>query len=75
MKKRRYSEEQIAFALQEAEQGTPVAEIYRKLEVAEQTYYRWKKKYGEMLPSDKKRLKQRAERRETQEVDYGYDSR
>ena len=73
MKKRRFSEEKIAFALQQAEQGIPVAEIYRKLEVAEQTYYRWKKKYGEMLPSDKKRIKQQAEKREAQEVGYGYE--
>jgi putative transposase len=58
MKKIRYTEEQIAFALQQAEHGTPVAEICRKLGVTEQTYYRWKKKYGGMLPSDMKRLKQ-----------------
>ena len=58
MKKSRYTEEQIAFALQQAEHGTPVAEICRKLGVTEQSFYRWKKKYGGMLPSDIKRLKQ-----------------
>ena len=68
MKKRRYSEEQIVFAQQQAEQGISVAEIYRKLEVAEKTYYRLKKKYGEMLPSYKKRIKQRTEKRENQEI-------
>ena len=58
MKKTRYSEEQIAFALKQAELGTPVNEVCRKLGVAEQTFYRWKQKYGGMLPSDMKRLKQ-----------------
>lgn len=58
MKKSRYTEEQIAFALKQAELGTPVAEVCRKLGVTEQSFYRWKKKYGEMLPSDMKKLKQ-----------------
>lgn len=58
MKKNRYTEEQIAFALKQAELGTPVAEVCRKLGVTEQSFYRWKKKYGEMLPSDMKKLKQ-----------------
>lgn len=58
MKKSRYTEEQIAFALKQAELGTPVLEVCRKLGVSEQTYYRWKNKYGGMLPSDIKRLKQ-----------------
>ncbi len=40
MKKSRYTEEQIAFALKQAEMGTPVAEVCRKLGVAEQTFYR-----------------------------------
>ena len=58
MRKSRYTEEQIAFALQQAEDGTPVAEVCRKLGVTEQSFYRWKKKYGGMLPSDMKKLKQ-----------------
>ena len=33
-------------ALRQAEAGTPVAEICRKLEVTETTFYRWRKKYG-----------------------------
>ena len=57
MKKGRYTEEQIAFALQQAEHGTPVAEVCRKMGVTEQSFYRWKKKYGGMLPSDMKKLK------------------
>ena len=58
MRKSNYTEEQIAFALKQAELGTPVGEVCRKLGVTEQTFYRWKSKYGGMLPSDMKRLRQ-----------------
>ena len=46
MKKSKFSEEQIAFALRQAETGTRVAETCRKMGISEQTFYRWKKKYG-----------------------------
>ena len=58
MKESSFTDEQIAFALKQAETGTPVAEIIRKLEISEQTYYRWKKKYAGLLPSELKRLRQ-----------------
>ena len=58
MKKSNYTEEQISFALKQAELGMPVSEVCRKLGIAEQTFYRWKSKYGGMLPSDMKRLRQ-----------------
>ena len=58
MKKSRYTEEQIAFVLKQAELGISVEEICRKIGITEQTFYRWKTKYGGMLPSDMKRLKQ-----------------
>jgi transposase-like protein len=48
MKKSRFTEAQIAFALRQAESGTPVAEIIRKLGIAEQTFYRWKKRFAGM---------------------------
>jgi len=48
MKKRRYTEEQIAFALRQAESDTPVAEIVCKMGISEQTFYRWKKKCAGM---------------------------
>jgi len=44
--KTRYTEAQIVFALRQAEAGTPVSEVIRKMGVAEQTFYRWKKKYA-----------------------------
>jgi len=47
MKRKRYTEPQIVFALQQAESGTPVAEIcLRRMGVAEQTFYRWKRRYA-----------------------------
>lgn len=41
--KKRYTEQQIAFALRQAATGTPIAEITRKMGVSEATFYRWKK--------------------------------
>ena len=58
MKKTRYTEEQIAYALRQAELGTPVAEVVRKMGVSEQTYYRWKKQYAGMGVGEIRRLKQ-----------------
>lgn len=58
MKKSQFSEEQIAFALQQAAHGTPVAEVIRKMGVSEQTFYRWKKKYSGLGPSELRRLRQ-----------------
>ena len=58
MKKSAYTDEQIAYALKQAETGTPVAEVIRKMGISEQTFYRWKKKFNGMLPSDVRRLRQ-----------------
>jgi putative transposase len=58
MKKSRFSEQQIAFALRQAEGGTPVAEICRKRGISEQTYTRWKKKFAGMGVAEVRRLKQ-----------------
>ena len=46
MRKSAFTEEQIALALRQAEGGTTVGEICRKLQVSEATFYRWKKKFG-----------------------------
>jgi len=58
MKRKRYTELQIAFALRQAESGTPVAEITWKIGVSEQTFYRWKRKFSGMGVADVRRLKQ-----------------
>jgi putative transposase len=48
MKKSRFTEEQIAFALRQAEHGTSIEEITRKLGVSQQTFYRWRRKFAGM---------------------------
>jgi putative transposase len=58
MKKSKFSEQQIAFALQQAEGGTSVAEVCRKMGIAEATFYRWKQLYGGLLPSELRKLRQ-----------------
>ena len=58
MKKRRFSIEQITVVLQQAEQGVPVGELCRKVGISEQSFYRWKKVYGGLQPSEARELKQ-----------------
>jgi putative transposase len=58
MKRSRFSEQQIAFILRQAEEGTTVEEVCRKAGISEATYYVWRKKYGGLMPSEMKRLKQ-----------------
>jgi len=58
MKKSAYTDEQITYALKQAETGTPVKEVIRRMGISEQTFYRWKKKFNGMLPSDVRRLRQ-----------------
>jgi len=58
MKKTKYTDEQIAYALRQAETGTAVAEVCRKMGISEATYYNWKKKYGGLGVSELRRLKQ-----------------
>ena len=57
MKKSRFTEQQIAFALKQAETGLPVEEVCRKLGISQQTFYRWKKKFGGLDVSEVRRLK------------------
>ena len=62
MKKSRYTEEQVAYALRLAESGTPVADVCRQTGIAEATFYLWKKKYGSLGVPEVRELRQMRER-------------
>jgi putative transposase len=58
MKRSKFSEAQIAFVLRQSEEGTSVEEVCRKTGISQATFYAWKKKYGGLMPSEMKRLRQ-----------------
>ena len=58
MKRKRFTQEQIAYALRQAEGGVPVDEVIRRLGISENTFYRWKKKFAGMGVGEIRRLKQ-----------------
>ena len=58
MKKSKFTEEQIAFALRQAEAGTPVEQVCRKLSISQATFFRWKKRFGGMGTAEPRRLRQ-----------------
>lgn len=58
MKKSKFTDQQIAFALKQAETGTPIDEVCRKLGISQQTFYRWKKKFAGLGTEELRRLKQ-----------------
>lgn len=68
MNKSRFTELQIAFSRQQAESGTTIGEVYRKIDVSEQTFCRWKKRYGGLMPSELRRLKQLEEKNTRQRL-------
>ena len=57
MKRSRFTEEQIAYALRQAEAGTPVADVCRQLGVSEATFYVWKKKFANLGVTELRRLR------------------
>ena len=58
MRASRFTEQQIVAALRQAESGTPVVEVCRKLGIAEQTFYRWKRKFARMGIAELRRLRE-----------------
>jgi len=58
MKRSKFSEEQIAYALRQVEAGTPASDVCRQLGVSEATFYAWKKKYAHLGVSELRRLRQ-----------------
>lgn len=58
MRTSKYSPEQIARVLRQAESGTPIVEICRKLQLTEQTFFRWRKKFAELGTPEIRELRQ-----------------
>jgi putative transposase len=58
MKRSKFTEEQVAYALRQAESGTPVSDVCRQLGVSESTFFLWKKKYAHLGVSELRRLRQ-----------------
>lgn len=58
MKASKFSEAQIAFVLKQADEGTSVAEVCRKAGISDATFYNWRKRYGGMMPSEVRKLRQ-----------------
>lgn len=58
MKKTKFTEAQIVFALKQSETGVSVGEVCRKMGISEATFYNWKKKYGGLGVAELRRLKQ-----------------
>ncbi|WP_018616370.1 transposase, partial [Segetibacter koreensis] len=58
MKKSKFTEAQIVFAIKQSETGVSVEEVCRKMGITQATFYNWKKKYGGLGISELRRLKQ-----------------
>ncbi|KFA16019.1 transposase [Xanthomonas vasicola pv. musacearum NCPPB 4392] len=58
MKKSKFTEAQIAFALKQAETGTTVEEICRKMGISQATFYAWREKFGGLGIAELRRLRQ-----------------
>ena len=58
MKRKRFAQEEIVKILQEAESGVKVGDLVRRHGITEQTFYRWRSKYGGLQVNEAKRLKE-----------------
>lgn len=58
MKRSKFTEAQIVFALRQADTGVKVSEVCRKMGISEATFYNWKKKYGGLGVTELRRLRQ-----------------
>jgi putative transposase len=57
MKRSKFTEEQIAFALHQADTGTSVEEVCRKIGISQATFYAWKKKYAGVGVAELRRMR------------------
>lgn len=58
MKASKFTESQIAFVLKQAEGGAAIGDVCRKAGISEATFYNWRKRYGGMMPSEVRKLRQ-----------------
>jgi len=58
MKKKRFTDEQIGYALRQVESGKTVTETCREMGISQQTFYRWRRKFAGMGVAELRRLKQ-----------------
>jgi putative transposase len=58
MKKSKFTEQQIVFALKQAETGIPIEEVCRKIGISEATFYNWKRKFSGLGTAELRRLRQ-----------------
>ena len=61
MKRKRHTTEEIIRILRKADGGQTVEEVCREQNISEQTFYRWRRKYGRMELADARRLKELGE--------------
>ena len=58
MKRSKFTEAQIAYALRQADTGTPVGDVWRQVGVSEAIFYQWKKKFGHLGVNEVRRVRQ-----------------
>ena len=58
MKASKFTDAQKAFIIRQGEEGTPVADLCRQAGISQATYFNWKKRYGGLMPSEMRRLRE-----------------
>ena len=58
MKASRFTDAQKAFIIKQGENGQAIADICREAGISQATYFNWRKKYGGLMPSEMKRLRE-----------------
>ena len=74
MKKSKFTEEQILFALKQADAGQPVADVCRQMGISEATFYVWKKRYGNLGLLEVRELRQLRDENAPEALGSGFDA-